>query len=60
MVFELLGQSVFDFLKDNLYYPFPLSQIHSFAKQILNSISCKFFLVFPARQPCSHTLFPLP
>jgi len=39
MVFELLGQSVFDFLKDNLYYPFPLTQIHEFTRQILSSVS---------------------
>ncbi|CAO3677662.1 unnamed protein product [Rhizopus stolonifer] len=39
MVFELLGQSVFDFLKANDFSPFPLHHIQQFAKQILTSVS---------------------
>ncbi|OAD67385.1 hypothetical protein PHYBLDRAFT_12149, partial [Phycomyces blakesleeanus NRRL 1555(-)] len=38
MVFELLGQSVFDFLKSNDFKPFPSYHIQQFAKQLLNSI----------------------
>lgn len=41
MVFELLGQSVFDFLKSNDFRPFPLHHIQQFAKQILTSVACK-------------------
>ncbi|KAG0801520.1 hypothetical protein G6F22_001170 [Rhizopus arrhizus] len=39
MVFELLGQSVFDFLKSNDFRPFPLHHIQQFAKQILTSVA---------------------
>jgi len=38
MVFELLGQSVFDFLKENNFYPFPLKHIQHFAYQLLTSV----------------------
>ncbi|KAL0087755.1 kinase-like domain-containing protein [Phycomyces blakesleeanus] len=39
MVFELLGQSIFDFLKSNEFRPFPPHQIQHFAKQLLNSVA---------------------
>ncbi|KAH8916841.1 kinase-like protein [Atractiella rhizophila] len=39
IVTELLSCSVFDFLKDNEYAPFPSSQIQSFAKQLLTSVA---------------------
>lgn len=42
MVFELLGQSVFDFLKSNQFKPFPHSQIQQLAKQLFTSVACKF------------------
>ncbi|RKO91926.1 hypothetical protein BDK51DRAFT_39415 [Blyttiomyces helicus] len=35
MVFELLAESVFDFLKENTFAPFPALKIQSFAMQIL-------------------------
>jgi dual-specificity kinase len=38
MVFELLAQSLFDYLKDNSFSPFPLKQIKSFAFQLLTSV----------------------
>lgn len=41
IVTDLLGQSVFDFLKGNLFVPFPSSQIQSFARQLLTSVACK-------------------
>ena len=40
IVTDLLGQSVFDFLKGNNFVPFPGSQIQSFAKQLLTSVAC--------------------
>lgn len=43
MVFELLGQSVFDFLKSNEFRPFPIHHIQKFAKQLLTSVACKCF-----------------
>lgn len=42
MVFELLDQSVFDFLKANHFEPFPISHIQHFAKQLLTSVACKY------------------
>ncbi|KAI8799819.1 kinase-like domain-containing protein [Cladochytrium replicatum] len=38
MVFELLSTSVFDFLKDNGFNPFPQWQIRSMAHQILDAV----------------------
>ena len=40
IVTDLLGQSVFDFLKGNSFVPFPSSQIQSFARQLLTSVAC--------------------
>jgi dual-specificity kinase len=42
IVMDLLGQSVFDFLKGNQFVPFPNSQIQSFARQLFTSVACKF------------------
>jgi hypothetical protein len=39
---DLLGQSVFDFLKGNAFVPFPNSQIQSFARQLFTSVACKY------------------
>jgi dual-specificity kinase len=38
MVFDLLEISVFDFLKDNHYNPFPISHIQSFAHQLIHAV----------------------
>lgn len=40
IVSELLSSSVFDFLKDNQYQPFPFKHIHDFARQLLDSVKC--------------------
>jgi len=40
LVTELLGSSVFDFLKSNSYKPFNFREIQSFARQMLDSIGC--------------------
>ena len=34
IVFELLGTSVFDFMKDNDYQPYPLEQVRHMAYQV--------------------------
>ncbi|KAI9845896.1 MAG: dual specificity protein kinase kns1 [Sclerophora amabilis] len=39
IVTDLLGQSVFDFLKSNQFVPFPNSQIQNFARQLLTSVA---------------------
>lgn len=41
IVTDLLGMSVFDFLKANSFAPFPNSQIQSFARQLLTSVACE-------------------
>ena len=42
IVTDLLGQSVFDFLKGNGFVPFPSSQIQSFARQLFTSVACEY------------------
>ena len=42
IVTDLLGQSVFDFLKGNNFVPFPSSQIQHFAKQLFTSVACEY------------------
>ncbi|KAF9912107.1 dual specificity protein kinase kns1 [Linnemannia zychae] len=39
MVFDLLGQSIYDWLKDNSFCPFPPNQIQQFARQLLTSVA---------------------
>ncbi|KAK9711916.1 serine threonine protein kinase CMGC group [Basidiobolus ranarum] len=39
MVFDLLSQSLFDFLKDNTFAAFPPHHIQHFAKQLLTSVA---------------------
>jgi dual-specificity kinase len=42
IVTDLYGQSVFDFLKNNNFTPFPSSHIQTFARQLFTSVACKF------------------
>jgi len=67
IVMDLLGQSVFDFLKSNSFVPFPNSQIQSFARQLFTSVACKYrrylpsyllTYILPSRQ-CSALTCPL-
>ena len=46
IVTDLLGQSVFDFLKGNGFVPFPSSQIQSFARQLFTSVACTYASTF--------------
>jgi len=39
IAFELLGQSVFDFLKDNNYNPYPLEQVRQVAYELCLSVN---------------------
>src|SRR3569833_823131 len=41
IVMDLLGSSVFDFLKGNNFVPYPNSQIQSFARQLFTSVTSK-------------------
>ncbi len=57
IVTDLLGQSVFDFLKSNNFVPFPNSHIQSFARQLFTSVACRYWpwtssRMFSANSPC--------
>ncbi|RKP06349.1 kinase-like domain-containing protein [Thamnocephalis sphaerospora] len=39
MVFDLLGQSVFDFMKSNHFAPFPAEHIQQLAQQLITSVA---------------------
>jgi dual-specificity kinase len=41
LVSELLGNCVYDFLKDNQFQPFPRTHIWKFATQLLDSVACE-------------------
>jgi dual-specificity kinase len=45
IVTELLGMSVFDFLKGNSFIPFPPAHVQHFAKQLLESVACTSLLL---------------
>ncbi|KAJ3316664.1 dual specificity protein kinase kns1, partial [Gonapodya sp. JEL0774] len=39
MVFDLLSQSLYDFMKANEFHPFPLFQVRSLARQLLEAVA---------------------
>ena len=51
IVTDLLGQSVFDFLKGNGFVPFPSTQIQNFARQLFTSVACAFLPPLVSRLP---------
>lgn len=40
-VFEKLGSSLYDFLKENDYRPFSIDLIRDFGRQLLASVACE-------------------
>ena len=38
LVFDLLGASVFDFMKDNNYHPYPMEHVRHMAYQLVHSV----------------------
>lgn len=42
LVTELYGMSVFDFLKQNSFAPFPSRHIQDFAKSLFKSVDCEW------------------
>lgn len=46
IVFELLGLSTYDFLKENDYMPFTVDQIRYMANQIFRAVYCEHMLPF--------------
>ena len=45
--FELLALSTFDFLKENNYLPYSISQVRHMAYQVCLAVKCKFSLGGP-------------
>ena len=41
LTFDMLGLSVFDFLKDNQYHPYPLFQVRHISYQLIKSVKCE-------------------
>lgn len=54
IVTDLLSSSVFDFLKNNSFVPFPSSHIQQFARQLLTSVACELFF-FPSCEPLANS-----
>lgn len=46
LVTELYGMSVFDFLKQNGFQPFPERHIQDFARHLLRSVACKLACIY--------------
>lgn len=46
IVFELLGLSTYDFLKENDYMPFSVDQIRHMADQIFRAVHCEYMPSF--------------
>lgn len=42
IVFELLGLSTYDFIKENGFLPFQMDHIRKMAHQICKSVNCKY------------------
>ncbi len=40
----MLGLSVFDFLKENNYIPYPVDQVRHISYQICLAVKCKYFI----------------
>lgn len=45
IVFELLGLSTYDFIKENSFLPFRLDHIRQMAYQICKSVNCEYVSV---------------
>ncbi len=41
IAFDMLGLSVFDFLKENNYIPYPIDQVRHISYQLCLSVKCK-------------------
>jgi CDC-like kinase len=43
IAFDMLGLSVFDFLKENNYIPYPIDQVRHISYQLCLAVKCKFY-----------------
>ena len=46
IAFDMLGLSVFDFLKGNNYIPYPIDQVRHISYQLCIAVKCKTFSFF--------------
>ncbi len=44
IAFDMLGLSVFDFLKENNYIPYPVDQVRHISYQLCLAVKCKYNL----------------
>jgi len=42
IAFDMLGLSVFDFLKENNYIPYPVDQVRHISYQLCLAVKCKY------------------
>lgn len=56
LAFDILGTSVFDFLKDNNYQPYPLEHVRHIAYQLVYSVKCKSSLMISIWSECCEWL----
>jgi hypothetical protein len=42
IAFDMLGLSVFDFLKENNYIPYPIDHVRHISYQLCLSVKCKY------------------
>ncbi len=58
LVSELFGMSVFDFLKENKFQPFPERHIQDFARSLLKSLACEQARLGATRCPADSPARP--
>ena len=46
IAFDMLGLSVFDFLKENNYIPYPIDQVRHISYQLCLAVKCKYLICF--------------
>lgn len=56
IAFDMLGLSVFDFLKDNNYIPYPIDQVRHISYQLCLAVKCKFLKKYFPSTACSYRI----
>lgn len=59
IVFELLGLSTYDFLKENGFMPFSVDQIRPMAHQIFKAVQCEYKQIVRLVSDMVHIILPL-
>ncbi len=53
IAFDMLGLSVFDFLKENNYIPYPVDQVRHISYQLCLAVKCKYNKKFYSKENSS-------